>query len=185
MTRGAGFDNGTQGCVDRRWVVRLGERDAAEDVAATARGRRLRGRRRCGRGCCCARTTTGGGGRARCRGLSTAVPRRGDEAGENKRWPWRRNSSAQGTKRRGLEIGAGGRTPCMGGAEAPWEWEPCIHGGRRRGSCRGELGRSWRAGTVCCLDEGGRPWEDGRGALVSWRITGVAWLVLAHGTGRP
>jgi hypothetical protein len=30
------------------------------------------------------------------------------------------------------------------------------------------------AGTVCCLDEGGAPGEDGRGALVSRRIVGVA-----------
>jgi hypothetical protein len=88
------------------------------------------------RGCCCARTTTRGGGRARCRGLPTALLRGGDEAGENNRWPWRRNSSAQGTERRGLEIGAGVGRPI-------WEEQRC-HGSGSRASMEAGVGEEDR-----------------------------------------
>jgi hypothetical protein len=81
---------------------------------------------------------------------------------------------------RNREEGAGdrsrGRTPYMGGAEVPWEWEPCIHGGRRWG--RRPTVRARARGGHCSRALGGKEHATARAGK------GRLAIGLGHGQGR-
>jgi hypothetical protein len=121
-------------------VVRLGERDTVEGVAAAARGRRPEVEVKQDVGACLLPCHAEEMKRGKTNiGLGKEIPLCKEHRGG------------------GLEIGAGGRMPYMGGAEAPWEWQAPAGLGEGAASAK-EPGRgaSMEEGTPAHLLELGR-----------------------------